>query len=59
MKYELQDLIQGASGDSKTNTIQQITHYLRAGKEAGTADEGTEFTKPEEEKRLIKQSRLC
>jgi hypothetical protein len=53
MKYELQDLIQGTGGESKTNTIHQIAHYLRASKEASAANEGTEFTKPQEEKCLI------
>lgn len=53
MKYELQNLIQGKGGDSKTNFIQQITGFLRAGKKTSTANEGKEYTKQEEEERLI------
>ena len=53
MKYELQNLIQGKGGDSKTNFIKQITCYLRTGKKASTTNEGKEYTKQQEEERLI------
>jgi hypothetical protein len=48
MKYELQNLIQGKGGDSKTNFIQKITAYLRTSKEASVANEGKEFAKQQE-----------
>ena len=53
MKHELQNLIQGKGGDGKTAFIQEIAGYLRAGKEAGAANEGKEYTKQQEEERLI------
>ena len=53
MKYELQNLIHGKGGDSKTNFIQQITGFLRAGKKASTANEGKEYTTQQEEEILV------
>lgn len=52
MKYEQQNLIQGKGGNGKTNFIQQIAAHLRTSKEAGSANEGDEYTKRQEEERL-------
>lgn len=54
IKYELQNLIQGTGGDSKTNIIQKITRHLRASKKASSGIEVTEYTKRQEEESLIK-----
>ena len=52
MKYELQHLIQGKGGDSKTSFIQKIIAHIRASKKASSATEGTEFTREQEEESL-------
>jgi hypothetical protein len=57
MKYELQNLIQGKSGNSETNFIHQIAGYLRASKETSSANEGKEYTKRQEEECLIEHIR--
>jgi hypothetical protein len=53
IKHELQNLIQGKGRDRETNSIQEITGFLRASKEAGAGNEGKEYTKRQEEERLI------
>ncbi len=53
MKYELQNLIQGKGGDSKTNFVHQITAHLRAGKAASASNENEGYSKQQEEKSLV------
>ncbi len=53
MKYELQNLIQGKSGDSKTDFVHQITTYLRASKAASTSNKNEVYSKQQEENGLI------
>jgi ABC-type uncharacterized transport system ATPase subunit len=53
MKHELQNLIQGKGGDSKTKFIQQITGFLKRSKIAGGSDERKQYSKQQEETCLI------
>lgn len=53
IKDELQDIIQGKSGNSQKSLIQTITHYLKTSERTSTVANDHKHYKQEETKRLI------
>ena len=53
IKNELQHIISGESTERPENLIKTTQSFLRRSEEAGTNAQGTEFSKEQEEKRLI------
>ena len=52
LKYELQNIISGISGDSTENPIQAAAYHLRESQKAGGNIEKTKFTKEQETEKL-------
>lgn len=54
IKYELQNILSGESGNSYDAVIQAIAHYLKTGKRTSPTAEEKHKNKPQETKKLIK-----